>query len=76
MIVINEENKLFLENLGSRIKKIRETQNLSKVQLAFEINTGEKCIRELEKGKVNPTTLTLLKLSEALNVSIQDLFEF
>ena len=67
---------MFLKNLGLRIKKIRESQNLTKVQLAFEMNTGEKYIRELEKGKVNPTTLTLLKLSDTLNVSIQDLFEF
>lgn len=61
--------------LGLRIQKIREVQGLTKTQLAFEMGTGEKYIRELEKGNINITYKNLLKLAYCLNVSVSELIE-
>ncbi len=74
-VFVDSEEKIFLEKLGQRITKIREEQNLSKVQLAFEINTGEAAIRRIEKGQVNPGILMLKKISIALNVELGELID-
>lgn len=67
------KDKLFL--LGLRIQKIRERQGLTKTQLAFEMGTGEKYIRELEKGNINITYKNLLKLAYCLNVNVTELIQ-
>ncbi|WP_310559030.1 helix-turn-helix transcriptional regulator [Flavobacterium sp.] len=72
--MVKEEHQQFLNKLGKRIGVIRASQKLTKVQLAFELNTGEKYIRELEKGNINPTTTTLLKLAEAPDFEITTFF--
>lgn len=53
---------------GIRVKALREQQGLTKTQLAFEMGTGEKYIRELEKGNINITFKNLVKLASCLNV--------
>lgn len=72
--MIQEEHSEFLIAFGKRVEELRIKQGLTKVQLAFEMNTGEKYIRRLEKGEINITLANILKLSNALNVSIQELF--
>lgn len=73
LFVVQEEHKKFMLEFGHRISSIRQKQGLTKVQLAFEINTGEKYIRRLEKGEINLTLITALKLSTALNIPIHEL---
>lgn len=53
---------------GDRVKALREQQGLTKKQLAFEMGTGEKYIRELEKGNINITFKNLFKLANCLNI--------
>lgn len=71
--MINEKDKEFLINLGRRITQLREEQNLSKTQLAFELNTSESSIRRIEKGKVNVGVIMLNRLSVALNTTLSEL---
>lgn len=73
--MINEEDKYFLQRLGRRIRLLREEQNLSKVQLAFELNTSESSIRRMEKGQVNIGAVTLYRLSVVLNIPLSDLLK-
>ena len=70
------EHKEFLVKLGQRIQALREAQGLTKVQLAFEIGTSEKYVRTLEKGATNPGAVTLLKISQALDVTMSALYDF
>lgn len=70
-----EQEKIFLIKLGQKITEFRRIQNLSKVQLAFEINTSESNIRRIEKGQVNVGIVTLLKIADALDITISDLTE-
>lgn len=73
---MNADEKIFLEKLGMRITQLRKDQKLSKVQLAFEINTGEAAIRRIELGQVNSGIVILKKIAMALNVSLSELFDF
>lgn len=63
-----EQLKNELINFGNRVRELREQQGLTKSQLAFEMGTGEKYIRELEKGNINITFKNLLKLANCLNI--------
>jgi transcriptional regulator with XRE-family HTH domain len=73
---VNADEKIFLEKLGKNITRLRMEQQLTKVQLAFEINTGESAIRRIELGQINSGALILKKIAIALNVSVCDLFNF
>lgn len=71
----SEQENYFLINFGKKITKIREMQQLSKVQLAFELDIGEKHVRRIEKGELNIGILLLKKLSEVLNVRVDELMD-
>lgn len=66
----------FLRLLGQRISAIRREQQLTKVQLAFEIGTSESSIRRIEKGQINIGINKLRKIAKALDTSISQLLEF
>jgi len=68
LYVEQERLKNELKDFGNRVKVLREQQGLTKTQLAFEMGTGEKYIRELEKGNINITFKNLIKLASCLNI--------
>ncbi|MBI3235496.1 MAG: helix-turn-helix transcriptional regulator [Bacteroidetes bacterium] len=70
------DEEIFLKSFGENLFKIRANQKVSRVQLAFEVNTTEKHIRLIESGKLNPGLKLVKKISLALNISISQLFEF
>ena len=62
--------------LGAKIKKIRSAANLSQEELAGRMGNeiDQAYVSRLEAGELNPTLLTLSRLSKALNVKISELF--
>ena len=66
----------FIKKVGQNIKSIRERQNLTQVDLAFKCDFDKTSINRLEAGRTNPTIKTLLKIADALEVKISDLFNF
>ena len=64
-----------LKQLGIQIKKLRTAANISCSQLAFEIGTSEKYLRQLEKGELNFGVIKLYQLSEVLDIDIKEFFE-
>jgi len=58
------------KSLGSRIRKLREEQNISQQDLAAQCNFEKSNMARIESGRTNPTFLTLHKISVALNVSL------
>lgn len=70
------EDKEFLILLGQEISKHRKKQGLTQLDLASMVNMEKPSITRLEKGRTNPTSLTLLKISNALNIPIMKFFKF
>ena len=58
----------FIKFLGVRIRQLREEKNISQQVLADICNVPKSTIGRLERGEVNPTVKTLLKISSALNI--------
>lgn len=61
--------------MGYKIKERREALKMSQVDLAQKAKVSRTIISGLESGAITVTTTeTLLKLAEALNTKISDIF--
>jgi len=73
-VSLSEKQKK-LKQLGLRIKKMRIAANISCNQLAFEIGTSEKYLRQLEKGDLNFGVIKLYQIAEVLDIDMKEFFE-
>ncbi len=55
---------------GMRIKKLRLEKRYTREQLAYLADISDKFLYEIESGKKGFLAVTLMKLSKALNVSM------
>lgn len=62
--------------VGMRIKVLRKEKGYTQEQLAFEANMHPAQIGHIERGVQSPTIDTLEKIIKALNLSIQEFFNF
>lgn len=61
--------------MGYRIKECREEQGMSQEELATKANVSRTIISGLETGTITVTTTgTLIKIAEALNKKVSDIF--
>jgi len=71
-MVDNQNIKL---EIGTRISAIRNRKTFTQKKLSEITGINEKYISRLENGQENPTLDTLLKISPALGISLEDLFK-
>jgi transcriptional regulator with XRE-family HTH domain len=62
--------------IGKRIKEIRRSNHLSQEQLAEKADINSKYLSRMERGTENPTLDMLIKLSNALEVEMWEMFDF
>ena len=64
--------------IGKRIKSLRENQNISIKELSVMTKISVKYLTKIENGLAFGMCINkhLLKISNALNLKISDLFEF
>lgn len=69
------EKSEILKNIGRNIKKIREEQGLSQVDLIGKMEGlfDPTNISRIESGRNNPTIYTLQRIADALEVSLVEL---
>jgi len=59
--------------LGKKIRSLRESNDYSQDNFAIKVGLGRSYYSRLERGQINPTVLTLIKISKALKVKLVDL---
>lgn len=59
--------------LGSKIKQVRKIKNMRQDDLATKSNLSRTYICDIENGRYNPSLQSLLKISGALGVQLNDL---
>lgn len=64
-----------LENLGKKIKKCRVKKNFTQLELAVLCDIEKGHLSRIERGRTNPTLITLFKLAEKLELDFMDLFD-
>jgi transcriptional regulator with XRE-family HTH domain len=70
---VNENYEKTLVVIGHRIKKQRLTQGLTQSELSALIDCEIKSIQRIEKGKMNMSLKLFISLSEALDISPEEL---
>lgn len=68
------EKKLFLLKLGAHIRKVRETKGIKAVELASLCEMPRNSISRIELGKANPTSYSLKKIVDALEITFTEFF--
>ena len=68
--------KQLKEKIGQRIVALRSEKGWSQSDLARACNKDRQAVEKLENGKVNPTIYSLLEISKALEVPLEDLVSF
>lgn len=58
------------EGLGAKIKELRLNQNMTQAALGKLLNVSQMAVYKWEKQLTEPDTLTLIKLANLFNVSI------
>lgn len=63
-------------HIGQRIKEIRKTKGLTQETLAEKVEISTRYLSRLEVGQQSASIDTLVRLAEALNVELGELFDF
>ena len=71
----NAEKK-YLYSIGRNIAKLRRQNNLSQLDVCAEIGMDKPNLSSIENGRQNVTSLTLLKIANAIGVEVKEFFEF
>ena len=66
----------FINKLGSKIRQLREEKNISQQILADMCNMPKSSIGRIERAEVSVTIKSLIKIANALEVEIINLFLF
>jgi transcriptional regulator with XRE-family HTH domain len=61
-------------DVGAEVRRLRETKGWGQTKLAAAADMAVSGISQIENGKRNPNSATLIKLARALGVEVADLF--
>lgn len=71
--MINKDVSL---KFGAKLRYLRMSKKYSQLQLAEKAGLNFNFIGQIERAETNPTLKTIIALAEALEMDIQDLFDF
>lgn len=61
------------DGFGAFLRTLREAKGLSQFQLGKLVGVTDKAVSKWENGYAKPKNYTIMKLSEILSVSVEDL---
>lgn len=62
--------------VGNRIRNLRVDQGLSQEELAYRAGVSPSHIGKLERGEKNPSLSSIDKITNALGITLEDLFKY
>ena len=62
--------------MKTRIREFREKFGITQEALAEKVDVTRQTILFLEKGKYNPSLRLAYRISQVLNVKVEDIFSF
>mgnify|MGYP005996343093 CR=1 FL=1 len=70
---MNSKRKILI-NFGQKVREIRKLKGLSQDQLAYKANLHRTYIGMIERAEKNITLINIEKISDALEININELF--
>jgi transcriptional regulator with XRE-family HTH domain len=72
---ISQEKRVFAEKIGSCLKKLRESRQLTQEELAYKAGYSRNMIGNVEQAVNSPTAHTLWRIARALDADVCDFFK-
>lgn len=60
--------------IGERIAQLRKAQNLSQQKFSYEAEIERSYLTHVEKGRKNISIETLMKITDALGITLKEFF--
>lgn len=70
---MQQQGKKYLHLIGNNIRKKRDELGISQQILADNADVAKSTIQRIEKGEMNPSILTLINISLALEIDLSKL---
>ena len=70
-----DDSQKFLIGLGKNVARLRKAKGLKQTDLSYACDMDKANLIRIEKGRTNPTSLTLRKLAQVLGIKTQDFYE-
>jgi transcriptional regulator with XRE-family HTH domain len=67
---------IYLKQFGNNLRSIRKAKGLSMESVANEAEIEYRQLGRIERGEVNTTIISLLRIAEILKVDMKTLFNF
>ena len=64
-----------LKKIGKRVQELRLKKNLTQKELAFIVDVEISQITRIERGIINTSILNLMKIVNALEISMSEFFK-
>ena len=68
------EQEKYLKKVGGNLRRIRQEKGLTMEQLAHEAEIEYRQLGRIERGEINTSILSLLRICQALHVDVDNLF--
>jgi transcriptional regulator with XRE-family HTH domain len=68
------EQEKYLKKVGNNLRRIRQEKGLTMEQLAHEAEIEYRQLGRIERGEINTSILSLLRICQALHVDVDNLF--
>lgn len=73
---MNKDDKAFAVKLGNKLRQLRLDKGLSQEKLGFKTKLDRTYISAVERGRRNITIISLRRILNALDISIEEFFRF
>ena len=71
---MSQKDKI-LTRFGNRVRKIRNSQDISQERLAIDASIERSYMGAIERGERNPTLIKIVAIAKALKVKVSDLLD-
>ncbi|WP_185147130.1 helix-turn-helix domain-containing protein [Chryseobacterium sp. KBW03] len=69
---MKDSDQIILKKIGERLQQTRVQKNLTQKELAFMVDVEISQITRIERGVINTSILSLLRITDVLEISISD----
>ena len=73
---MSNKNLNAVKRIGEKLAYIRKSKKISQIRLAEMTDMNFNYIGQIERGQANVTINTVIKIADALDIEIKELFDF
>ena len=73
---MSNKNLNAVKRIGAKLANIRKSKKISQIRLAEMTDMNFNYIGQIERGQANVTINTVIKIADALDIEIKELFDF